>query len=118
MSKEKVTDLEYLKNTMGGRKHLIKEIIDVFLKQVPQDMSALGEYISQANRKGIKSVVHTMKSSASIMGITSAHVVLKEMEERATTADSINEIKRLHIQLSTIFKQAIEELTASKQDYL
>ena len=38
---EKVTHLAGLTEMMGGKKHLIKEIIDVFLKQVTEELNGL-----------------------------------------------------------------------------
>lgn len=118
MSKEKVSDLEYLKETMGGKKHLIQEIIEVFLKQAPDEMSIIKEAIDSQNYAVIKKGAHTMKSSASIMGIASALPLVEKIEELAMREESIDKIRQLNIELTRILEQAIEEITFAKQEYL
>ena len=42
---ENVCHLNYLTEMMGGKKHLIKGIIDAFLKQVPEELQSINEAI-------------------------------------------------------------------------
>lgn len=114
---EKVSDLTYLCNTMGGNKKLVKEIIDVFLKQVPEDMAELRKEIGMGNFSWIKRISHSMKSSASIMGISSASPILNQMQDLAQKGESINDIKELNKNLTKIMQQAIEEITAARIEY-
>lgn len=116
-----VCDLKYLTETMGGNKKLIKEIMDVFLKQVPQDLSGLNGAVSKLDYLNIKSFAHTLKSSVSIMGISVLAPILYEMEELAKGAASPDryrdeKIKKLNNQLNSICKQAIEEIEKEKHN--
>src|SRR3989304_434888 len=96
---EKVCDLNYLTETMGGKKQLIKEIMDVFLKQIPQELTLINEAIVKADFTTIKNVAHTMKSSVSIMGISVLTPVLQEMEDLGGGAAGIEKIKQLNQKL-------------------
>jgi uncharacterized protein YlzI (FlbEa/FlbD family) len=40
---ENVCDFTYLDKIMNGKKHLIKEVIDAFLKQVPEELRAIND---------------------------------------------------------------------------
>lgn len=115
---EKVSDFTYLSETMQGNKRLIKEIIDVFIKQVSEDISYLKKEIELENFSWIKKISHTMKSSASIMGISSALPILNQMQELAQRGESINEIRELNKNMTKIMEQAIEEITAIREDYV
>ncbi len=118
-----VCNLRYLSEMMGGKKHLIKEIIDVFLKQVPEELQSINDAITKQNYATIKNVAHTMKSSVSIMGISVLASILQEMEDlAATTADTDNcryeKIKELNQKLNLICRQAIEEIKTEKHNYI
>lgn len=118
-------DLTYLSEMTGGKKQLIKEIIDVFLQQVPNELKSINDAILTTDFITIKNFAHTMKSSVSIMGISSLSPILNEMEELSkqaidssiSIATSIKKIKQLNEQLNSIAKQAIEEIESEKQMY-
>jgi HPt (histidine-containing phosphotransfer) domain-containing protein len=114
---KKVCDLRYLTETMGGKKHLIKELIDVFLKQVPRDLSVLNDAVAITDYSAIRSYAHTIKSSVSIMGISALAPILNEMEELAKIGGSMDRIKELNEQLNSISQQAIEEIETEKHNY-
>ena len=114
----KVSDLGYLSETMGGNKKLINEIIDVFLKQAPEELSALNNAVEKTDYATIKNISHTMKSSVSIMGISSVASVLKELEELAKSGTYIEKIKLLNNNLNTICNRAIEEIKKEKSNYI
>ncbi len=114
-----VCDLKYLTETVGGKKNLILEIMDVFLKQVPEELEAINQAISKEDYATIKSFAHTMKSSVSIMGISTLLPVLQEMEDLAAgighSGDhQISRILELNQKLVFICKQAIKEIEIEK----
>ena len=59
---ENVCDLNYLTEMMGGKKTLIKEIMDVFLKQIPEELRSMNAAITKTDYPIIKSCAHTMRS--------------------------------------------------------
>jgi len=123
---ENVCDLKYLSETMNGEKHLIKEIIDVFLKQIREELNGINDAVKKTNYAIIKNIAHTMRSTVSIMGISMLAPVLKEMENLGTMATggstppttSIEKIKELNIKLNLICNQAMEELEKEKHNYI
>lgn len=117
-SETSVSDLGYLSDTMGGNKKLIKEIIDLFLKQAPEELSKLTTAVEQTDYARIKNYSHTMKSSVSIMGISSLDALLKEMEELAKSATNIEKIKLLNASITSICNQAIEEIEKEKSNFI
>lgn len=118
-------DLHYLVEMTGGKKPLIKEIIDVFLQQVPEELKTIQDAILNVDFITIRKFAHTMKSSVSIMGIASLAPILTEMEELSkqatdssiSIAPSIKKIKKLNEQLNLIAQQAIGEIESEKHNY-
>ena len=109
-SETNVCDFKYLMEMMGSKKELIKAIMNTFLEQVPDELKSIQEAIPKRDYESIKIFSQTMKSSVSIMGISSLTPVLQEMEELATRATGIERINELNEQLNAICKQAIEEI--------
>lgn len=118
-------NLTYLSEMTGGKKQLIKEIIDAFLQQVPNELKSINDAILKNDFITIKNFAHTMKSSVSIMGISSLNPILNEMEDLSKNSiggsipitTSVEKIKQLNEQLNSIATQAIEELENEKQMY-
>ncbi len=115
--KEKVCDLLYLNEMVRGNKRLIKEIIDEFLTQVPEELEMINEAVSKEDYPIIKNVAHTMKSSLSIMGISVIIPVLQSIEELSGAKSEIGRIRELSVTLNAICNQVIEELEGAKHNY-
>ncbi len=105
-----VCNFNYLSETMGGNKKLIQEIMDVFLKQVQEELNAINEAILKTDYATIKSFSHKMKSTVSIMGISLLTPILKEMEDLGASGENIEKINILNTRLNSICKQAITEV--------
>jgi PAS domain S-box-containing protein len=114
---EPVCDLMYLNQTMGGKKHLIKEIMEAFLKQIPEELQSIDNAIEKTDYQIIKSFAHTMKSSVSIMGISALRPVLQEMEDLGTEGTDIEKIKQLNKKLHSICAQAMLEIEKEQLNY-
>lgn len=111
---EKVCNFNYLTEMVGGKKNLINEIMDTFLKQTPEELKSIDDAISKKNFLAVKSLAHKMKSSASIMGISSLTPVLQEMMDLGEKGTDLEKIKELDQTLNSISKKAIEEIEKEK----
>lgn len=117
-SNKNVCNFCYLIDIVNGKKHLIKGIMDAFLKQVPEDINCINNAVIKLDYAIIKSFAHTMKSSVSIMGISSLVPILLEIENLGEKATGIEKIKKLNIKLNSICKHAVEEIEKEKQNYI
>jgi len=116
-SNDKVCNFGYLSETMNGEKHFIKEIIDVFLKQVHEELETINNAITKTDYATIKSCAHIMRSTVSIMGISILTPVLKEMEYLGETSTGFDRIKELNKKLNLICQQAIQEIEIERLNY-
>jgi HPt (histidine-containing phosphotransfer) domain-containing protein len=114
---EKVCNLSYIAETMGGKKHLIKEILGAFLIQVPEELNCINEAISKTDYATIKRIAHKMRSSISIMGISELETILVEIESYGKEARGIEEVKELNSRLNSICRKAFEEIENEIQNY-
>ncbi len=114
---ENVCNLNSLSKMMGGKKTLIKNLIDVFLKQLPEELQFINDGIVKTDYTTIKNYAHTMRSSVSIMGISILAPVLQEMENAAKAGD-MGKIKELDTKLNLICRQVIDEIEREKHNYI
>ena len=115
---KKTYNLSYLCKMMGDKGYLIREMIDDFLKQVPEDLLVLNASIIKIDYATIKSVSHALRSSVSIMCISSAIPILQEIENFGTAATCIEKVKILYEKLNDICKCVFKEMEIQKHNYV
>lgn len=116
-SMENICDLKYLTEMMGWKKHLIKGVIDAFLKQIPEELNSINEAIKKTDYASIKRLAHTMKSSTSIMGVSILMPALQQMENLGAAETGIEKIIELNREVNLICLQAVEEIEREKHNY-
>ncbi len=102
---------------MENKKHLVMEIIEAFILQVPEELEMLNAAVEKSDYATIKKLAHTIKSSVAIMGINTATPILQEMENLGTEQTNINKILELNESLKLICKVALEEIIEEKSKY-
>jgi len=116
-NEKKIVNLNFLIKSMRGKKEVIRDTIDIFLNQVPEDLSLINEAVTKIDFAAIKRFAHRMKSTVSIMGISEMESVLEEMELLGAEGKEIETIKRLNHSLNLLNVQAIQELQLEKLNY-
>lgn len=114
---ENKCNLNYLSEVMGGKKNLIKEVLDAFLKQVPQELEYLNDVISKEDFQKIINISHTMKSSLSIVGASGVLPLLNKIERLGALKENIQDIKELGNELDLMCKEIIEEIKKEYQTF-
>ncbi len=84
----KITDLVYLKEFYGDKESLIKETVEMFLEQNPQDVQALENAFAAADYAELKSTSHSLQTSLGFMGINND--VLAEVKQLEAAAKEGN----------------------------
>jgi PAS domain S-box-containing protein len=98
-------NLESLKEFSGGSKEFEKELIELFMEQVPIEIAELEKAFTEENTFQIKSISHKLKSSMAVMGLFSLNAYLSFIEDNALISENRNESLR---KLETV-KKILEE---------
>jgi CheY-like chemotaxis protein len=114
---EAVTNLNYLKETLNGKKEAIKEMLTYLLKQLPENLSALSEAIDRKEFSSIAKLSHKIKSSVAIMGVKRLQPILVEMEALGKSSSNIDKLQSLYMELDRIVQQALIEIQQEKTKY-
>jgi PAS domain S-box-containing protein len=84
-------DLSYLKELSDGNKEFEKEMIELFLNQVPGDVSSLDVAFKNSDAFLVKSLSHKLKSSMSVVGLSILSPHLSFIEKNASNTE-MNEL--------------------------
>jgi PAS domain S-box-containing protein len=116
--KKRVVNLNFLIESIGHKKDVILETIDIFLSQVPEDIQILSEAVLQVDYTRIKNYAHKMKSTASLIGMYDVEPILAEMESLGADKKEIERIEILNKTLNELCKQGIEEMEQERLNYV
>jgi HPt (histidine-containing phosphotransfer) domain-containing protein len=105
-----VCNFKYLSSIVNNKNHLKLEIINVFLKQVPEDLENISQAITNIDYGTIERYSHTMISSMLTMGISLLNPILLEMEELGKAGTDLEKINALYLQVELICQQAFKEI--------
>jgi HPt (histidine-containing phosphotransfer) domain-containing protein len=114
---KKVINLDYLTDIMSGKKDLIRETIEIFVKQAAEDLPIINEAVDKSDFLTVKRFAHRMKSTITMMGINSLTQVLDEMETLGKEQSNMDRIKDLNKKLNSTYSQALEEIKIEKLKY-
>ncbi|MCD6017345.1 MAG: His Kinase (phospho-acceptor) protein [Bacteroidetes bacterium] len=103
---EKTTDLTYLMELSDGNKTFVKEMINLFLSENPEEIRAFEKGIAEKNYKGIKTVAHKLRSTIPFIGLDK--VIEKEVAEIEALASEMGDIKEIESRFLKI-KSACEK---------
>ena len=74
------TNLDYLRNITGGDTESIREIIILFIEQVPEFIANLKKHLEEQNYPELGKEAHKAKSSVMIMGMEDLGYDLKSLQ--------------------------------------
>ncbi|MFD2515343.1 Hpt domain-containing protein [Pontibacter locisalis] len=80
VQQKSICNLDYLNRMSGGDSKFIKEMIRLFLKQVPMELEKLEKAAEAEDLTTAKQVAHKLKSSVAMVGAESMLATLKHFE--------------------------------------
>jgi HPt (histidine-containing phosphotransfer) domain-containing protein len=107
-------NVTYLEEVCGGSKEIIREMVDIFIGQVPEFYSEMQSLYNDGKYHELGLMAHKAKSSVAIMGMDSLAGKLKELELLAkageNTGEYSNYIHEFHIETEKAIRE-LEEYT-------
>ena len=76
-------NLAYLMDLSSGNTQLIREILELFIKQTPPDMELLATYIEQHDWENAYKQAHHIKPTLAYVGANQMRAELQEIEDAA-----------------------------------
>ena|SRR5687768_1029996 len=108
---KRVSNLDYLQALANGNEQFIKEMISIFLVEMPQEIKSLEESIRKKSFEKIKLAAHKLRSTLPFVGLDK--VIEKEVieiEKMAAEKTDVKEIEPLFDTVKKACEKAAEEL--------
>jgi HPt (histidine-containing phosphotransfer) domain-containing protein len=103
-------DLTYLEDMSGGNSELMKDMISIFKKQVPEMITSMKASAGAKNWEILRKNFHKAKASASIMGMSKLASHLASLEAMTNDPGFQSEAVEVIVEIETSFLRAIDEL--------
>lgn len=107
----KYVNMAYLEEISGGDDGFKKDIIQIFLKQIPEFVSNMQQFLSENENELLAKEAHTAKSSVLIFMMEESGSKLKKIQLLAEE-DNTEPIPELLSQVETALNGAQKELSA------
>ena len=75
--------LDYLDEISGGDTKFKRDLIDIFLKQMPEFITNMKKFMNENDLNNLAKEAHTAKSSVLIFGMKETGVTLKKIQNLA-----------------------------------
>ncbi len=100
VTKENILSLQYLMDLSKGRRAFVRQMLDMFAGQVPNELAELSAAVLAADFSRIKTLAHNLRSTAAYVGMNPRG--LAEIERLENLAAEKKEIGLLKAQFSRI----------------
>jgi HPt (histidine-containing phosphotransfer) domain-containing protein len=110
-TREKVYNLDYLHELSHGNEEFVKEMIRIFLAEMPEEIQNLENSIKEKNYTAIRHAAHKLKSTIPFVGLN--FVIGKEVfeiEDLASKQLDLEKIELLFVKIKEMCNKAAEEL--------
>ena len=82
-TKKKVIRLGYLKSVGSGNKKFLKEVMDIFITQIPEELETLATAMRERNWTLLGDTAHRMKLGVNVMGMKESEKIILYIEAEA-----------------------------------
>lgn len=107
---DKLVDLTYLGKISDNDKVFMKDMIETFIKNAPDDIELIKTLLKGKSWSQIAGTAHKLKPAIKFMGIKPSIEKILKIEEFAKKESNLNQLDGIVAQLETECKAAIEEL--------
>lgn len=111
---DEVTNLDYLKDLSAGDSEMMKELIQMFLDQAPENIAHMKKYLKQEDWKKLGEEAHKLKPTISYMGIQELETTIRTLESNAKNAEKLDSLGSLLNEVENICEKAYKELDAKR----
>lgn len=106
----KVVDLTYLEAMSGDDIELMKEMMGLFISQIPELVNEMRTFYEKQDWISLGKVAHKAKSSVSIMGMDDLAKDMKDFETYSKSDEKKDEFINYINKFEEVTKLAIEDL--------
>lgn len=106
----KHTDLTYLKELSNGSNEFVKEMLSIFIKEMPEAISKIETHLQKKEWQLLRGVLHKIKPSITFVGLKEIEEVVKDAEEYAGSQTNLDKLPEMIMKIKTTCTEGIHEL--------
>jgi len=104
-------DYNFLMESSKGKKEYLKSILELFLRQAPNEMTALERELGKQNFEMVGKIAHSLKSTVGYVGLDdSLRPLLETIELQAKENATYEELQTLFLKLKKLMKKAVKKI--------
>ncbi len=107
---QKTIDFKHLDSVANGDENFKKELIGIFLNQIPHFIHNMKDYLGSNKTEKLAREAHTAKSSALIFGMENTGQLLKEIQHLAEN--------KMTLEIDTVLQEVETELNQAEKELL
>lgn len=88
-------DLSYLEEVTGGSTEIIKQLLELFLDETPDQIKKLYESCGKSEWEEVRSEAHKLKPTFLYVGLQEAHELLAEIEHGARNREYLDKLAEM-----------------------
>ncbi len=109
MAKKK-DKLFLLRAYLGDDSQQIKEMLELFLENIPNDLKELNLFCEKNDVENIRKTAHRLKSSVRLFGLNQVGEILQKMETLSEENSTKNKLETLARQVNQLMEHELELL--------
>ena len=113
--RERLYDLSLLRETGSNQPAFLLRIIDLFLRQAPDQLAALDRAVADEDWTTVEFTAHKAKSAARTLGITPLADRFRAMERAASLNRDLDHLPTLLAEAHTFAEQALAQLRHERE---
>ena len=111
-------DPAHLDSVTGGDEKFTKELIDVFIQQLPTLLVGLEKALQDKDYKQLSAIAHKTKSSVALMGIEALRADMAELEVKAKDGDDFELYQKIVTNFLSVSTDVLTEIETLKKTLL
>ncbi|QQS27470.1 MAG: PAS domain S-box protein [Sphingobacteriales bacterium] len=105
-----VTNLDYLDESIGGDEDLKIKMLEIMLRETPDEVEQMEKYFQEENWERLKAVAHKFKSTVAYMGLNGLKEVVNKIQVNAEKKENPELTKNMIAEVKNICLLACQEL--------
>ena len=105
-----MVNLNYLKQLSGGDEEFEKEMIRLFLEQMPADLELIRKSIAENNPIQIRQIIHKIKPTLSLFGLEYLDEQFKQLGIPDSDGKLLQNENKMYTDLKTSLDHSLQQL--------
>ncbi len=103
-------DLTYLSSICDNDKQFMREMIENFVQEMPDNIACIAQHIEEENWPEVKKLTHKMKPALQFMGLPETLKHVRTIEQQSKEGENHDEIPLLFEKVAENIRYAVEVL--------